>query len=142
MSTDSKQSPLDDLENELRAHSRASLPPALGGRVLGAVHGELRRDRIREWASTFAWTAACAVLWLNLSWSVAQRIEEFRPERPEVCSLESIARDIQRVLPRTTGDKALSLAFTLRTAGNLDRCPEVRPHPVGWHDVGHFRRQP
>ena len=142
MITESKRSPLDDLENELLANSRASLPAALGNRVLGAVHGELRRDRIREWASTLARAAACAVLWLNLSWSVVHRIEEFNPARPEVGSLDSIARDIQRILPRTTADQALSFAFTLRAAGNLDRCPEVRPPPVGRHDVRRFRRQP
>ena len=84
MSTEGKRSPLDDLENELLAQPRAPLPAALGDRVLGAVHRELRRDRIREWVSRLTWAAACAVLWLNLSWSVTHRIAEFKPVRPRV----------------------------------------------------------
>lgn len=142
MSTESRQSPLDDLENELLAGSRSPVPAALGDRVLGAVRGELRRGGIREWASTLALAAACAVLWLNLSWSAVNRIEEFNPARPEVRSIDSVASDIQRILPWTTDDQALSFALTLRAAARIDPCPEVHPPPVAWHDLSRFRGQP
>ncbi len=142
MSPENKRSPLDDLENELLASTEAPLPEALGERVIGAVRGDLRRARFREWAFTVARAAAVAVLWLNLSWSVVNRIEDFKPERPEARSLDSVARDIQRILPRTTNDQALAFALTLRAARHLDRCPVVRRPPGGRYDLSPFRRQP
>jgi hypothetical protein len=65
---------LSALERELLERSQSEPEPGLRPRVLNAVRRQLRpRDRLSAWQFALA-TAAAALLWINLSMSVANNL--------------------------------------------------------------------
>jgi len=118
----------DDTRERTDACSRSPCGRRWGTACFGAVRGELRRGWHPGVGLDTGSGSACAVLWLNLSWSAANRIEEFNRTAAGGPSIRSPRHSSASWMDKD--EQALSFALTLRAAACIDPCPEVRPPPV------------
>jgi hypothetical protein len=110
-----------DLESALAGRSTPEPGPELRDRVLGAVNRELKRrpsfriSRMRPWQFAAA-AAAIAFCVLNLSMSAANNTDWRFSARAPATDIQTLADEIQTLLPDLDRGEALRHAHLLRAS--------------------------
>jgi hypothetical protein len=116
---------LQQLERDLANRSRHRASDDLRPRILGDLRSRLRAERSRaRWQFALA-VAVVVLVWLNLSMSATQAtdfgLRLNGPSQP----LESIAEQVQRLVPEFSPEEARRQAILLQTGSRLVCYPNL-----------------